>query len=329
MPIIPHQKYSSPFFHWNGNLQTILPSLFRKIEPIKHFERQRLELDDGDFLDIDWMRNTNRRLVVISHGLEGSSDRHYCCGMANTFYEKGWDVLLWNFRSCSGEMNRLPRFYHSGDTTDITRIINHLLQSYDYEQIGLVGFSMGGSVTLHYLCDEGEKINKKIIGGVAISVPVHLPSCSDELEKSHKLFYNKRFIKTLKEKVHQKASLIPDDFSAKPFEEYKISRLREFDRHFTAPIHGFKDENDYYHKASSLYKLERIKRKALILNALNDPFLGNECYPYEHAENSDFIDLETPPNGGHVGFKIAGKENTYAEIRSLDYLNSLSDKLPI
>ncbi|MEH0155815.1 alpha/beta fold hydrolase [Limibacter armeniacum] len=323
MAIIQPKPFRPPLHHFNGHMQTILPSMFRKVSEVT-YNRERLELEDGDFLDLDWSVKGSDKLLIISHGLEGSADRHYCLGMAKIFNQAGWDAMAWNFRSCSGEMNRLPRFYHSGETEDIRSIVKYVRSLKKYKQIGLVGFSMGGSITLNYLCEESDKLADEIIGAVAISVPVDIAGCSIELEKKGKFFYNKNFYKQLNEKVKQKAQMIPEQFSDAPLSQFDINSLRAFDTHFTAPLHGFESAESYYELASSLHKLSRIDRKALILNATNDPFLHPTCFPVEDAKQNRFIDLEAPKLGGHVGFCISGEEATYAEIRTLEYLSQLT-----
>lgn len=138
----------------NRHMETIIPSMFFKVDDII-YDRERLELSDGDFLDLDWLTGKKKKenLIVLSHGLEGSSDRYYIKRAARYFHERGWDILAWNCRSCSGEMNRLPRFYHHGDTEDLSKVIDHVLKS-SYKKVILIGYSMGGSMSLKYLGEE-------------------------------------------------------------------------------------------------------------------------------------------------------------------------------
>ena len=321
MPIINSKNFKPPIHQFNGNLQTVIPSIFRDVEGVD-YKRERIDTSDGDFLDLDWSVKDSDKIVLISHGLEGSSYRHYVKGTVKLFNESGWDACAWNCRSCSGELNRLPRFYHHADTPDLEHVIHHVLKSYNYKELILVGFSMGGSLTLKYLGEKGENTPKAVKKGVAVSVPCSLLDCSIELEKPSKKYYNKRFFNKLSNKVRKKAVLMPDKISAAALDKYKINTLRKFDDHYSAPLHGFINANDFYDKASSMHYIDSIRKPALILNALNDPFLVGRCYPYELAKKHEFVQLEIPISGGHVGFMIAGKKETYAELRALEFAES-------
>ncbi|MEQ9366720.1 MAG: alpha/beta fold hydrolase, partial [Leptospirales bacterium] len=168
MPLIPDSEYVAPRFFRGQHLSTILPSLFRRV-PEADYERERLELSDGDFLDLDWARvaPASRRLVILSHGLEGDSSGKYILGMVRAFAREGWDALAWNFRGCSGEDNRLLRTYHGGASDDLSRIVARALRSKNYSDIVLAGFSMGGNITLKYLGEQSTKIDKRVRAGVA------------------------------------------------------------------------------------------------------------------------------------------------------------------
>ncbi|MBX2841321.1 MAG: alpha/beta fold hydrolase [Flammeovirgaceae bacterium] len=318
MPIVKSQAFHSPLIQFNGHLQTIIPSFFREVKNV-NYSRERIETPDGDFLDIDWSDKGNRKAVLVSHGLEGSTNRHYVKGVIRLFNKNGWDGIGWNCRSCSGEMNRLPRFYHHADTPDLSFVIDHVLSKKKYEELLLIGFSMGGSLTLKYFGERGEKVRSEIKKGIALSVPCDLTDCSIELEKKGKMFYNKRFFNKLSEKVKAKAELMPGKISAEPLVRYNITSLRKFDQNYTAPLHGYKSAEDFYDRASSKHHLTGIRKPVLLINALNDPFLVGKCYPIEIAIKSDFLDLEMPENGGHVGFEIRGKNETYSELRALEF----------
>ena len=199
MPLIKKSSYQKPFYLFNGHWETIIPSAFRTIKDVT-YQRERLELADGDFLDLDWLRDQSQKLVVISHGLEGSSERHYSKGMAKYFSQRGWDAVAWNCRGCSGEINRLPRFYHHGATEDIAAVIQHAINLKKYSTIALVGFSMGGSMTLKYLGENSKKLHPSIKGGVALSVPCDLGASARELDRPNQLFYRNRFLKKLEKK---------------------------------------------------------------------------------------------------------------------------------
>ncbi|MEJ0057753.1 MAG: alpha/beta fold hydrolase [Bacteroidota bacterium] len=232
MPLISDSKYRPPLLLFNGHLETIVPSTFRKINAA--YQRERLELSDGDFVDLDWMQSGSNKLIIISHGLEGSSDRHYSKGMAKYFSSRGWDALAWNCRSCSGEMNRLPRFYHHGATEDLKEVIEHAIQQNKYDTIVLAGISMGGSLSLKYLGENSQRLPKEVKGGVAFSVPCHLGSSAKELDKPGKKFYLDRFLKKLGVKIKIKSEKFPELISYKGFE--KIRSFEEFDNRYTAPL---------------------------------------------------------------------------------------------
>ncbi|MCU0368251.1 MAG: alpha/beta fold hydrolase [Cyclobacteriaceae bacterium] len=318
MPLIQSRYTRPPFYLFNGHLETVVPSMFRKVEG--SYERERLELADGDFLDLDWMRSGSKKLVVISHGLEGNSERHYSKGMAQYFYQRGWDALAWNCRGCSGEMNRLPRFYHHGATEDIAAVIEHAL-SKGYDHIVLVGFSMGGSMSLKYLGERKNSVSQVIKSAVVFSVPCHLGASANELDKPNKKFYLNRFLKKLEKKIRAKAIKFPDIISAEGFEQIKT--FRAFDNRYTAPLHGFKNADDFYARASSGPHIPHIQIPTLIVNALNDPFLPEACFPFEVAKDHNYVYLETPQYGGHVGFSLSTQEINWMEVRAFEFISSL------
>ncbi|MCU0420885.1 MAG: alpha/beta fold hydrolase [Cyclobacteriaceae bacterium] len=317
MPLLA-SSYRAPFYLFNGHLETVVPSLFRKITDVTYL-RERLELPDGDFLDLDWLRQGSPRLMIVSHGLEGNSDRHYCKGMAKYFFQHGWDALAWNCRSCSGEMNRLPRFYHHGATEDLAFVIDHALQR-GYAHVALVGISMGGSMTLKYLGENAGHLPPAVQAAVAFSVPCHLGSSASALDNPPNRFYLNRFLKKLGKKITAKAAMFPDTVSASGFE--KIRSFREFDNRYTAPLHGFRDADDFYERASALPHLSSIGIPTLIVNALNDPFLPEDCYPRQLARNHPLLFLETPARGGHTGFTLSGEVANGMEKRALAFIHS-------
>ena len=308
MPLIASKYDQRPWYLPNGHFETVIPSLFFEV-PGVNYERERLELDDGDFLDLDWLKGGNARLIVISHGLEGSSHRHYVKRPAKYFHEKGWDILAWNNRSCSGEMNRLPRFYHHGATEDISAVIDHGLHQ-GYEHVVLLGSSMGGGMQQKYL---GERTpDPRIIGAISFSVPCNVLDSANELGKRGNRFYQRKFIGRLKGKILQKASQmdLPIDLD----EIRKVQTFPELDDAFTVKIYPeYEDATDFYKKITSDQFLPNIKIPLLIVNALNDPMLGEKCYPVALAEKMDNLYLELPQLGGHVGFTISSKESYMEE----------------
>jgi predicted alpha/beta-fold hydrolase len=291
-----HSTFHPPFFLRNGHVQTILPALFRRRFRLV-FERERLELQDGDFLDLDWMKGGSKRLAILTHGLEGNSDAAYVRGMAEALSGVGWDILAWNFRGCGREPNRLARFYHSGETGDITAVVRHGAGS--YERIALIGFSLGGNVTLKYL---GETPSPPgVVAAAAISTPVDLTSSARALDRRRSnQIYLHRFLRTLIAKVEAKARRFPDELDARGARA--IRTLYEFDNRYTAPLHGFRDAADYWTRASARPFLTGITVPTLLLNARDDPFLTPESLPFAEANSNPHLFLETPARGGHVGF---------------------------
>lgn len=325
MPIVQATNYKSPFYYFgNAHLQTIMPSFFRKVEGVS-YQRERIETPDGDFLDLDWAivssslsEKETKKLLIVSHGLEGDSGRHYVKGLIKVMNKEGWDGLGWNCRSCSGELNRLPRFYHHGDTPDLDLVVRHAVEQHGYQTIVLAGFSLGGSMTLKYFGERGENILPQVKKGLAFSVPCDLAACSDELAKPSKLFYTRRFLGKLHKKIRAKAQIMPDKISAEFIDQIRI--FRDFDNIYSSKLHGFEDAADYYKKVSSLFFLHGIRRPVLLINTLNDPFLTPSCFPKDIAQNHEFLHLEMPAQGGHVGFQLKDSQETYAEIRTKEWL---------
>ncbi|MCB0279637.1 MAG: alpha/beta fold hydrolase [Calditrichaeota bacterium] len=316
MPVID-SNYRPPFWLKSGHLQSIYPTLFRPPFEIAYM-RERLELSDGDFVDMDWSKTGSKRLVILSHGLEGNSSRTYITAMVSILNSIGWDCLAWNFRSCSGQMNRLLRFYHNGDIADLATVISNAESSYD--QIVLIGFSMGGNVTLNYL-SRFESPSRKIIKAIVFSVPCDLKGSCDELAKAKNFIYLKRFLIKLKEKIVEKEKQFPNKISSDHYS--KIKNFEDFDNRYTAPLHGFKNAQDYWEKGSSLPHLNQISIPTYMINAKNDPFLSDSCYPIEIADANPNLYLEMPASGGHVGFIEFNQDRQYwSERRVLDLLSN-------
>ncbi|MFA9398217.1 MAG: YheT family hydrolase [Clostridiaceae bacterium] len=307
-------EYKASIIFRNKHLNTIYPTFFRKIDNLE-YKRQRIKTLDNDFIDIDWSKVNSKKLLILLHGLEGSSNGQYIKGMGRIFNENKWDICAMNYRGCSGEINKTARFYHGGATEDIDYLIN--LVEKDYEEIVLVGFSLGGNILLKYLGDGVYKLNDKIKAGAAVSVPCDLKGSMERLSKKRNFIYSKRFLKALKNKVVLKKNLFPDEIS----DEYldSIVSLKDFDDEYTAPIHGFKDGNDYYNKCSCKQFLKNIKIPTLIINALDDPFLSRECFPIEEAEINENLTLITPKHGGHVGFSSFG-DDYWTEKKVMEFI---------
>jgi predicted alpha/beta-fold hydrolase len=316
MPIVP-SAFHSPYFLRNGHVQTILPVLLpRRIRTT--FVRERLELPDGDFLDLDWLRNNGKRLVILAHGLEGSSTQNYIRGMATELAKTGWDSLAYNFRGCSGEPNRLPRAYHSGETEDLRAVIARATR--EYTTLALVGFSLGGNVILKYLGEAPP--HASIRSGVAVCAPIDLASCARKLdEKRSNRIYLRRFIVSLVNKIEAKATLFPDVVDAT--EARRLRTFQAFDNRYTGPMHGFRDAADYWTRSSARQFLPKITVPTLLLQPRNDPFLAPEAYPWPEAEANPHFFLEAPESGGHVGFiDLRNGLQPWSERRVVEFLSS-------
>lgn len=321
MPVLK-STYKPPFYFRNGHVSTLYPALFRKVDGVE-YNRERLVLADGDFVDLDWSKKGFRRLIILSHGLEGSSGRGYMRGMAQYMNARNWDVMAWNCRSCSGEMNLLPRFYHHADIYDLGAVITHALSTGIYDEVLLAGFSMGGSMILNYLGTHQEDIDPRIVGATVYSVPVKMRSSVDALGRKENKIYRKRFLRKLEQKVRLKEALFPGVISAENWDE--ITHFPDFDNRYTAPLHGFKDADDFYETASALFRLDGIRRPTLLVNALNDPFLGDECYPESLCQKLNEVYYEAPDYGGHVGFPLKGGLS-YMEVRTNQFYNEIIRK---
>lgn len=317
MPLVESSGYRAPWWLPGGHLQTIAPALLRQPRRVTT-ERERLELADGDFLDLDWRREGRAKLCILSHGLEGSSRAAYIQAMADALWQEGWDVLAWNCRSCSGELNRLPRFYHSGVSDDLQQVIDHALAVHPAAQVDLVGFSLGGNLILKLLGELGANAPVRLHRAVAFSVPCDLASSSRRLESwLNRRLYMRRFIRPLLAKVEGKRARHPEIPGIDP--RTRLETFKQFDDRYTAPLHGFRDAEDYWERCSSRPRLPGIRVPTLLVQAANDPFLAEDCYPYAEAGESDFFHLEVPRGGGHVGFGSPWQTRNWAESRVLEF----------
>ncbi len=317
MPVLPLPSYRPPVHQWNRHLQTILPNVFRRVDGI-YYVRERLHTPDSDFLDLDWsyVQCKTNRLAILTHGLLGNSQRPYMLGMARTFNRKGWDVLSWNMRGLSGEPNRLERMTTHGSSDDLESVIRHAIQSKQYTEITLVGFSKGGNIALKYAGERSASIPSEIKSVVAISAPVDVLGSVKAMGRNS--LYARMFRNKLKKFLLLKAALVDKETLLKVL-NYRT--LLEMTEHYIAPLHGFRNSEDYCVQCSSLPHLAQIRVPSLLLNALNDPVLSPSCSPYAIAEKSEYLFLETPALGGHVGFGQFNDEMTWAERRTSAFVS--------
>jgi len=301
------------------HLQTIYPSLFRKRRyPV--LQRQRIELTDGDFVDIDWAAGGTNTIVLVLHGLEGSLDSHYTGGLLCTLQQQGYRAGLMYFRGCSGELNRLPRSYHSGDTGDLAYIIETIRRSHAKSDIVVIGYSLGGNVLLKYLGESGNTAN--ISRAIAISVPLDLEMAATRLKQGLSRIYQQHLLIRLRSSVTAKAVHHPGVFTLDRLHE--MDSFHKFDNEITAPLHGFRDVADYYAQSSSKQYLREIRTPTLLIQAQDDPFLPPTALP-SAQELGPSVTLELSASGGHVGF-VAGnnpfKPRYWLEQRIIRYLQA-------
>ena len=292
--------YHAPVWLPGGHLQTIYPSLFIRV-PAIDYRRERLELADSDFLDIDWIDGqAGAPTVVLFHGLEGSADSHYARDLMALVQTRGWHGAVAHFRGCSGEDNRLPRAYFAGDSEDVDHILRHIKSQHLDTPVYAVGVSLGGNALLKWLGERGDAARHLVEHAVSVSAPVDLAAAGNALDQGfNRRVYTARFLATLKKKALKKARQFPDTLDAKAIAA--STTFREFDTLVTARLHGFRDADDYWFKVSSKPLLKSIAVPTLIINAKNDPFFPATALPTS-ADVSSAVTLEQPTSGGHVAF---------------------------
>ncbi len=319
MPVISPSTHKSSNLLKNGHIQTLYPYFFRKIKDVG-YSRKRVLTEDKDFIDIDISKVGSNKVAILSHGLEGSSDTQYIRGMTKHLNSIGIDVISWNMRSCSGELNWTEKFYHAATITDLDLVIEDTLNNNDYQEVFLLGFSLGAALTANYLGIKGEGLNSRIKKSVVLSAPCDLKSSIKELSRPMNKMYLENFLGTMRNKILEKHNTL--GLSKVDVRDLKkIKTFQDFDNRFTAPLHGFEDANDYYEKGSCKNKLKNITIPTLMVNAKNDPFLGDDCYPVQEAKQNKNFFLEIPPSGGHIGFMESFKKGTlWSELRTESFL---------
>ena len=302
--------YRAPRWLPGGHAQTIYASLAAP-RPRVEYRRERWETPDGDFIDVDWVdersavghrgsassASKQAPLVVLFHGLEGSSRSHYALAMMAAVRDAGWRGAVVHFRGCSGELNRLPRAYHSGDSAEVDWVLRRLRPR--NPRLFAVGVSLGGNALLKWLGETGASARDVIDRAAAISAPVDLMAAGNALDRGFNLLYVRHFLLTMKRRSLAKLVRYPGLFDAARVRA--AGTLREFDDAVTAPLHGFRNTDDYWTRASSKPWLRRIETPVLMVNARNDPFLPGSALPAPHDTGSSVL-LEQPATGGHVGF---------------------------
>jgi hypothetical protein len=323
----PAGAFRPPWWCRNRHLQTAWGPLFRwQRVPLR---RERLTTPDGDFLDLDWLEGGGARapLLLVLHGLEGSSRSHYAAGLLAEARRRGWRGVVLHFRSCSGELNRLPRLYHSGETGDLDHVVRTLGGRHADAPLVAVGVSLGGNVLLKWLGEQGASAPPALVAGATISAPVDLTACAETLDRGFaRWVYTARFMRTMRPKAIAKARAHPasgvDGRAAG-----RARTFREYDRAVTAPLGGFRDERDYWTRASSGPYIARIRRPVLMIAARDDPFIPAPSLA-DPAALPAGVRAEYPASGGHCGFlegRWPWRLRSWAERRAIAFLGACVD----
>lgn len=296
-------KYAAPAWLPGGHLQTIFPATF-VAKPKVAYRRERWQTSDGDFIDVDFVDGKpGQPFIVLFHGLEGSSHSHYARALMAHIAQLGWSGAVPHFRGCSGELNHAPRFYHSGDAQEVDWIIRRLVserQSLAPSKFFAAGVSLGGNALLRWL-GESQHGAEIVDAACAISAPLDLAGGGAALSRGLNMIYTRVFLQTLKPKCLQKLKQFPGLFDRDSM--LRARNLYEFDNIVTAPLHGYRDTDDYWDRASAKHVLTDITVPTLVLNAQNDPFLPAHHLPRAASRH---VTLDYPAHGGHVGFAVGG-----------------------
>ncbi len=298
----PANLYRAPFWLPGGDLQTIWAVAVPR--PRVAYRRERWELPDGDFIDLDWLDGpAGAPLVVLFHGLEGGSDGHYARPLMAAVRARGWRGVVPHFRGCSGELNRLPRAYFAGDSEDVGHVLNRLRRENPDRPLFAVGVSLGGNALLKWLGEQGDGARPLVDRAAAVSAPLDLAAAGRALDMGFTRLYTARFLRTLKRKALAKLKIYPGLYDRRAVAA--AWRIRDFDTLVTAPLHGYRDADEYWRACASKPWLRHIRVPTLVINARNDPFLPAVVLPTA-SEVSDRVALEFPDEGGHVGF-VSGR----------------------
>ena len=314
---ISESRFKPAWWLPGGNLQTLWPYYFRSKTQID-LSRERLELPDGDFVDLCLTANAGNPVVAVFHGLEGCVDSHYVKPLLAAVEKRGWHGVFMHFRGCSGEYNRLERSYHSGDTGDIGFLMDHLHRLYPGVPIAAVGYSLGGNALLKYLGEADRK--GQVRAAATVSVPYILAEGARRLKTGFSRVYQRRLLSLLKRKITGKFSSRSCPFDLD--EVHKLNDFFRFDDRITAPLHGFAGVMEYYTRSSSRPFLKTIDVPSLLIHAMDDPFMTEDVIP-EEDELSEYVQLELAGTGGHIGFvsgKVPGYASYWLEQRIIEFL---------
>ncbi len=300
---VPAGEYRAPRWLPGGHAQTIYPALLRR--PRHRYRRERIDTPDGDFIDFDWLLDAGAEsapLLVLLHGLEGSGASHYVASLMRRVRSDRWRGVVPHFRGCSGEPNRLPRAYHSGDHAEVGWMLKHLHASARGAPVYVVGVSLGGSALLNWLGRARADAGRYVAAAAAVSAPLDLTAAGIAIERGFSQFYSRLFQRTLVPKALSMAQRFPGMLD--PTAIRNVRTMYAFDDAVTAPLHGFAGTDDYWSRASSKPWLRDIEVPTLVLNARNDPFIPAASLP-DATQVSPAVLLEQPEHGGHAGFARA------------------------
>lgn len=322
MPLLDPSAYRPlPWFR-SRHLNTVFPTFFRRRLGVR-YRRQRLELPDGDFVDIDWSRVGATRAAILWHGLVSNSGVSYMQGMTRALNRAGWDVAAVNMRGSSGAPNRLFTSYHGGFTQDLPPVLELALDGVGYAMVVLVGFSLGGNIVLKYLGEQGDRTPPGLVAAAAVSVPCDLAAGAAALTSPIGRLYAKRLLSRIRRRWFHKRHLAPADFDWEA-----LGRARDFadyDEAVTAPVYGFSSARDYWDRCSCGPVLPGIRIPTLLINAVDDPFLAGGCYPEDVARGHRWLHFEMPTHGGHLGFVQHRRDRRYFhERRVVSFLNDFA-----
>ena len=315
--MIIDSDFQPAFYLRSAHAQTVFASSVRRSPPLTT-RSERVELPDGDFLDLAWLPDGQGPIIIVLHGLTGSLESKYARGLLAEIQRRGWRGLLMQFRGASGEPNRLPQGYHSGQTEDLDYIVRLLHERHPGAPLAAVGYSMGGNILLKWLGEQGEAAT--LATAVAVSVPFDLAACARAVNQGLSRVYQAHLLKGMRAMAETKFARVPA-----PFELTDLAELKDFfafDDAVTAPLHGFADARDYYEQSSSGRYVHAIRRPTLVIHALDDPFMTPAVVPTAD-QLSDQVCLELSAHGGHVGFVSAdrlGRPRYWLEQRIPDYL---------
>jgi predicted alpha/beta-fold hydrolase len=309
MPIVDRTSFKPAWWLPGPHLQTLWPVLFR-FRPRPPRTRERLRTPDGDFIDLDWCGPKAAPIVMLLHGLSGSSQSSYIRGMQDALFKRGLRSVALNFRGCSGQPNLTARCYHSGDTEDLDYVYRRLRLREPATPLAAVGYSLGGNVLLKWLGEQGKAVD--LSAAAAVSVPLLLSLCADRMDKGFSRLYRNRLLHELKHYVRNKCDYLRRSDNAREAEKLErlgdlggIRSFWEYDDRVVAPLYAFRDVHDYYRRSSSRQFLKSIQTPTLIVHSADDPFMAPAVIPQEH-ELSPFVHLEITLGGGHVGFVAGG-----------------------